>query len=100
MHHPAHAAAGGAASGNKTDNRRISAYNLLMDTQPSAEEGRALLLKAAAKLGGMSALALRLGVKARALEPFLEGRQRVTEGLYLAAVGIVLEAPGGPAAVS
>lgn len=63
----------------------------------SADEGRSLLLKAAAKLGGMTALAQRLGVKARALEPFLEGRQRITEGLYLAAVG-VLEAQRGPAA--
>jgi hypothetical protein len=57
------------------------------------EAGRRLLERAAEKVGGLDALAERIGLNARALKLCIDGREPIPEALYLRAVDIVLGDP-------
>ena len=52
-----------------------------------------LLKKAAETLGGVEAFATRVGISARLMRLYLEGRRRIPDELVFKAVDIVLDGP-------
>ena len=64
---------------------------------PIKQEQISLLKKAVKTVGGIEALATRVGVSAQVMRLYLDGRRPIPNDLVLKAVDIVLDGPSPPA---
>lgn len=58
-----------------------------------AVPSRAILARAAAKLGGVVELGARLDVSHRLLEHYIKGTEPIPDGLLLRAIDLIMEQP-------
>ena len=56
-----------------------------------SDGSRQILARAAAKLGGVGALASKLGVSPRVVEHYISGHELVPDGLLLQVIDVVLD---------